>query len=149
MAESCFADRVFFPTRAPRRSKAPSSSPARSRANGIGEGKHAIVAFEGAFHGRTMGALAATHREKYRAPFMPVMPGVRFAPFNDLDGAAHAIDDDVCAVIVEPVQGEGGLTPANDAFLQMLQEQCDAHDVVADRRRDPVWHGPHRRAVGL
>jgi acetylornithine/N-succinyldiaminopimelate aminotransferase len=58
------------------------------------------------------------------------MPGVRFAPFNDLDGAARAIDDDVCAVIVEPVQGEGGITPASDAFLQMLHEQCDAHGAL-------------------
>ncbi len=89
-----------------------------------------IVAFEGSFHGRTMGALAATHREKYRLPFMPVMPGVRFVPFNDLDAARQAIDGDVCAVIVEPIQGEGGITPAIDEFLQGLRDCCDARDAL-------------------
>lgn len=130
MAESCFADRVFFTNSGTEAVEGAFKFARKVARERHGDGKHAIVAFEGAFHGRTMGALAATHREKYRAPFMPLMPGVRFAPFNDIDGAARAIDDDVCAVIVEPVQGEGGLTPASDAFLQMLQEQCDAHDAL-------------------
>ena len=78
----------------------------------FGPEKHAIVAFTNAFHGRTFGALAATPREKYQAPFRPLLPGVRFAQFNDLAGAAEVIGDDVCAVIVEPVQGEGGVHPA-------------------------------------
>jgi acetylornithine/N-succinyldiaminopimelate aminotransferase len=77
-----------------------------------------------------MGAVAATHREKYRMPYMPVMPGVRFAPFNDLAAAAQVIDDDVCAVIVEPIQGEGGITPATTEFLRGLRELCDAHGAL-------------------
>jgi len=83
------------------------------------------VAFSGSFHGRTMGAVAVTHREKYRQPFMPVMPGVRFAPFNDLQAAEAAITDDVCAVIVEPIQGEGGLSVATPEFLRGLRARCD------------------------
>jgi acetylornithine/N-succinyldiaminopimelate aminotransferase len=73
-----------------------------------------------------MGAVAVTHREKYRAPFMPVMPDVRFAPFNDLPAAEAAITDDVCAVIVEPIQGEGGLSVATPEFLRGLRARCDA-----------------------
>jgi acetylornithine/N-succinyldiaminopimelate aminotransferase len=61
---------------------------------------------------------------------MPVMPGVRFAPFNDPAGAEAAIRDDVCAVIVEPIQGEGGITAATPEFLQTLRECCDAHDAL-------------------
>jgi acetylornithine/N-succinyldiaminopimelate aminotransferase len=95
-----------------------------------GEGKSVLVAFEGSFHGRTMGAVALTAREKYRLPFMPVMPDVRFAPFNDLDALDNAITDDVCAVVVEPVQGEGGLRVADGAFLQRIRELCDRHGAL-------------------
>ncbi len=95
-----------------------------------GEGKHTIVSFSGAFHGRLFGSLAATPRPKYQQPFEPLMPGVRVAGFNDLASAAAAIRDDVCAVIVEPIQGEGGIYPATPEFLQGLRDLCDAHDAL-------------------
>ncbi len=95
-----------------------------------GEGKHTIVSFSGAFHGRLFGSLAATPRPKYQEPFAPLMPGVRVAGFNDLASAAAAIQDDVCAVIVEPVQGEGGIYPAAAEFLHGLRELCNAHDAL-------------------
>lgn len=95
-----------------------------------GEGKITFVAFDGSFHGRTMGAVAMTAREKYRQPFLPVMPGVRFAPFNELEGLEEAIDDDVCAVFVEPVQGEGGLRVASEPFLRRIRELCDMHGAL-------------------
>jgi acetylornithine/N-succinyldiaminopimelate aminotransferase len=85
-----------------------------------------IVAFTGSFHGRTMGAVAVTAREKYRLPFMPVMPNVRFVEYNDVAGAQAAISDDVCAVIVEPIQGEGGLSVATPTFLRAIRERCDS-----------------------
>lgn len=91
-----------------------------------GEGKHTVVAFTGSFHGRTMGAVAVTAREKYRQPFEPIMQGVRFAPFNDIAAAEDAIQDDLCAVLVEPIQGEGGLSVASQQFLQVLRARCDA-----------------------
>lgn len=90
-----------------------------------GGGKTTIVAFDGSFHGRTMGAVAITAREKYRLPFSPVMPGVRFAPFNDVAALNEAITDDVCAVVVEPVQGEGGLHIATPEFLTRIRALCD------------------------
>lgn len=95
-----------------------------------GEGKHTIVSFSGAFHGRLFGSLAVTPRPKYQQPFEPLMPGVRVAGFNDLESATLAIQDDVCAVIVEPVQGEGGIYPATAEFLHGLRELCDAHDAL-------------------
>jgi acetylornithine/N-succinyldiaminopimelate aminotransferase len=96
----------------------------------FGEGKSTVVAFEGSFHGRTMGAVALTAREKYREPFMPVMPGVRFATYNDSASLADAIGDDVCAVIIEPVQGEGGLRSASKSFLQHTRALCDQHNAL-------------------
>jgi acetylornithine/succinyldiaminopimelate/putrescine aminotransferase len=76
------------------------------------------------------GSLAATDRPKYQEPFEPLMPGVRFAAFNDLASAAAAIQDDVCAVIVEPIQGEGGVHPATRDFLAGLRALCDQHDAL-------------------
>ncbi len=95
-----------------------------------GEGKTTIVAFDGSFHGRTMGAVAVTAREKYREPFMPVMPGVRFAQFNDVASLEAAMGPDVCAVILEPVQGEGGLSVATEDFLRAARELCDRHGAL-------------------
>ncbi len=105
------------------------SGGARSETGLSGE-KYHIVAFSGGFHGRLFGSLAATDRPKYQQPFEPLMPGVRFAPFNDLDAAAAAIQDDVCAVIVEPIQGEGGVHPATREFLAGLRTLCDQHDAL-------------------
>ncbi|MFV9507647.1 MAG: aspartate aminotransferase family protein [Oscillochloridaceae bacterium umkhey_bin13] len=95
-----------------------------------GEHKTTIVAFDGSFHGRTMGAVAVTAREKYREPFMPVMPGVRFANYNDLASLEAAMGDDVCAVLVEPVQGEGGLRVATHEFLAGARALCDRFGAV-------------------
>jgi acetylornithine/N-succinyldiaminopimelate aminotransferase len=92
--------------------------------------KHHIVAFSGGFHGRLFGSLAATDRPKYQEPFEPLMPGVRFAAFNDLASAAAAMEDDVCAVVVEPIQGEGGVHPATRDFLAGLRALCDQRDAL-------------------
>ncbi len=95
-----------------------------------GEGKTGVVAFDGGFHGRTAGALALTAREDYQAPFRPLMPGVRFAPFDDPEAAAAAVDASTCAVFVEPIQGEGGVRVASDALLAALRAACDRHGAL-------------------
>ena len=92
--------------------------------------KFEILAFSGAFHGRTFGALAATPRPKYQEPFTPLMPGVRFATFNDLESARGQMDERVCAIIVEPIQGEGGIYPASEEFLRGLRQLADAYDAL-------------------
>ncbi|MFQ5596007.1 MAG: aspartate aminotransferase family protein, partial [Anaerolineae bacterium] len=77
-----------------------------------------------------MGALAATDREQYQKPFEPLMPGVKFAEFNDLEDAAAKIDKNTCAVLVEPVQGEGGVRPASSDFLAGLRQLCDENNAL-------------------
>jgi acetylornithine/N-succinyldiaminopimelate aminotransferase len=126
LVESSFADRVFLSNSGAEANEGALKFARKYAREHHGEGKTMIVSFSGSFHGRTMGAVAVTHREKYRAPFMPVMPDVRFAPFNDLPAAEAAIGDDVCAVIVEPIQGEGGLSVATPEFLRGLRARCDA-----------------------
>ncbi len=125
-----WADRVFFCNSGAEAVEGALKFSRRYARDTHGEGKTTIVACSGSFHGRTMGAVAVTAREKYRQPFEPVMPGVRFIPFNDSAAAAAAITDDVCGVIVEPVQGEGGLSVATPEFLRALREQCDAVDAL-------------------
>ena len=130
LCESSFADRVFFCNSGAEANEGAFKFARKWASDHYGPEKHVIVAFTGAFHGRTIGALAATPREKYQAPFRPLMPGVRIAPFNDLDGTTAVMGDDVCAVIIEPVQGEGGIHPADPEFLAGLRALCDSHNAL-------------------
>ncbi len=81
-------------------------------------GGETVVAATRAFHGRTMGALAATWRDKYKQPFEPLMPGVEFVPYDDPEALTEAVDDDTAAVLLEPIQGEGGIHPASASYLK-------------------------------
>jgi len=81
-----------------------------------------FLALENSFHGRTMGAVATTYTEKYRKPFAPLMPGVTFVKFDDVEDLKKKFDDDVCAVCIEPIQGEGGVHPVSKEFLQTARE---------------------------
>lgn len=130
LCETSFADRVFFANSGAEANEGAFKFARKWARDNFGEDKTAIVAFTGAFHGRTFGALAATPREKYQAAFRPLLPGVRIAPFNDLEGTAAIMGDDVCAVIIEPVQGEGGIHPATPEFLAGLRDLCDRHHAL-------------------
>jgi acetylornithine aminotransferase/acetylornithine/N-succinyldiaminopimelate aminotransferase len=81
-----------------------------------------FLALEHSFHGRSMGAVATTHKEKYRKPFEPVMPGVEFVRFNDIDDLRAKFSDDICAICIEPVQGEGGIHPISREFFATARE---------------------------
>ncbi len=89
--------------------------------------KTKVVSFSDAFHGRTMGALAITPKEKYQTPFKPMVPGSVIGEFNNIDSAKEVIDQDTVAVFVEPIQGEGGINIASAEFLQALRQLCDEH----------------------
>jgi predicted acetylornithine/succinylornithine family transaminase len=116
-----FPSRVFFTNSG---TEAVEAAIKVARKAGKAQGRSELVAFEGSFHGRTLGALSLTWREKYRAPFEPLVPGVRFSPWNDLKAAAGIIGPKTAAVFVEPVQGEGGVRPAPPDFLQGLADLC-------------------------
>ena len=84
-----------------------------------------MIALEHSFHGRTMGSVATTHKLKYREPFQPVMPGVLFVPFNDVAALREAFSTDICAICIEPLQGEGGIHPVSAEFYAAARELCD------------------------
>ncbi|KAG0050754.1 acetylornithine aminotransferase [Gryganskiella cystojenkinii] len=87
--------------------------------------KFGVVSFINGFHGRSMGALSATPNPKYQKPFLPLVPGFVHAPYNDVDAVDQFVNEETCAVIVEPIQGEGGINVASEAFLKKLRSRCD------------------------
>lgn len=88
------------------------------------------MAFKNAFHGRTLFTVSAGGQPAYSQDFAPLPPDIRHAAYNDINSASALIDDSTCAVIVEPIQGEGGVVPASNAFLQGLRELCDRHNAL-------------------
>jgi predicted acetylornithine/succinylornithine family transaminase len=125
LVENSFADRVFFSNSGSEANETALKFARKWARFKHGKGKTEVVAFEGGFHGRTMGALSLTYKNRYREPFEPLVPGVSFVPFNDLEAAKREITDRTCAVFVESVQGEGGVCVADLGFLQGLRQICD------------------------
>ena len=93
-------------------------------------GRVKIVSTEGSYHGKTLGALAATGRAKYRKKFEPLMPGVEFVPYGDVEALVNAVDDQTACVILEPIQGEGGIIVPPDGYLRAAREACDKHGAL-------------------
>ena len=95
-----------------------------------GHSGHEIIAMNHSFHGRTIGALSVTGNAHYRDPFAPLMANVKFADFNDIDSVKEQITEKTCAILLEPVQGEGGIFPAEQDFLDELRQICDEKDIL-------------------
>jgi acetylornithine/LysW-gamma-L-lysine aminotransferase len=93
-------------------------------------GRSGIIAAARGFHGRTLGALSATHKTAYRTPFAPLVPGFLHVPFNDIEAVRQAINEDTAAVLVEVVQGEGGVYPGDARYFQALRTLCDERDLL-------------------
>ena len=94
-----------------------------------GERTH-VISMKDSFHGRTFGSLSTTGQEKYQKNFFPLLSNVSFAAFNNIESVIALINDETCAIIVEPLQGEGGIIPAKKEFLVALRELCDKHDLI-------------------
>ncbi|MCA9224129.1 MAG: aspartate aminotransferase family protein [Planctomycetales bacterium] len=92
--------------------------------------KYKIITFQGGFHGRTMGAVTATAQPKYHDGIEPLVAGFTYAPFGDLNAVRERIDDDTCAIMIEPIQGEGGVRIPPEGFLQGLRELCNEHELL-------------------
>ena len=95
-----------------------------------GRHDHEIIAMNHSFHGRSMGALSVTGNEKYQEPFKPMIGNVKFADFNDLDSVKALVNEKTCAIIMETIQGEGGINPATEEFLKGVRAICDEHDML-------------------
>lgn len=94
------------------------------------EGKYKIITFQGSFHGRTMGSITATAQPKYHKGIEPLLPGFTYAPYGDLEAVEELVDDETAAIMIEPIQGEGGVRIPPEGFLQGLRNICDEHGLL-------------------
>ena len=145
LASGALAARRSSATRAPKRTKRRSSWPGCTRRTAATRSSR----FDGGFHGRTYGATSATAQPKYHEGIGPLLAGFDYAPFGDLDAVAKLIDNETCAILIEPIQGEGGIRIPPDGFLQGLRKLADEHELAADLRRSANRLRPHGQVVRL
>lgn len=130
LVDLTFADTVFF-TNSGAEAVECAIKTVRAYHQHVGnDHKFEIITFKNAFHGRTMATISASNQEKMHKGFMPLLPGFKYVDFDDLEGAKAAIGPNTAGFLVEPVQGEGGIRPASDAFIQGLRALADEHDLL-------------------
>ncbi len=123
-------DRVFFTNSGAEAVEGAIKAARKYAYNKDGNTDHEIIALEHSFHGRTMGALSVTGTPKYREAFQPMIGNIKFAEINDFDSVLSQVTDKTCAIIMETVQGEGGITPATEEFLKQIRALCDQKDIL-------------------
>ena len=123
-------DRVFFTNSGTEAVEGAIKAARRYSYNKYDANRYEIIAMNHSFHGRSMGALSVTGTEKYRTPFEPLIGGVKFAEFNDLESVKVAVSDKTCAILMETIQGEGGIYPATEEFLQGVKALCEEKDIL-------------------
>ncbi len=130
LVDATFADTVFFTNSGAEAVECAIKTARRYHyANGNPE-RHDLITFNNAFHGRTLGTISATNQAKMRDGFEPLLPGFKYAPFDDLEAALALVDEHTAGFLVEPIQGEGGLRPASEAFLKGLRQACDERGLL-------------------
>ncbi|HEY9554214.1 aspartate aminotransferase family protein [Allosphingosinicella sp.] len=130
LVDATFADTVFFTNSGAEAVECAIKTARRyHHAKGQPE-KHTLITFSNAFHGRTMATISATNQEKLRDGFSPLLPGFKVVEFDNLEAAKAAMDEHTAGFLVEPVQGEGGIRPASQAFIKGLRELCDKNDLM-------------------
>jgi len=130
LVEHSPADRVFFWNSGTEAVEAAIKLARRYSYDHHGPGRHTIIALQNSFHGRTMGSLSATGQAKYQKGFEPMLERFVHVPINDLEALKAAVDETVCAVLLEPVQGEGGIHPCRPEYLRGVREVCDQHRLL-------------------
>ena len=127
LIENSFAARVFFCNSGAEANEAAIKLARRYSREKFGPERHVIITMDNSFHGRTMATLSATGQEKIKKGFAPLLQGFRYVPFNDLKNLRSAIDESVCAVLLEPIQGEGGVVLPDPDYLKGVREICREH----------------------
>lgn len=130
ICENSFGDKVFFCNSGTEANEAAIKIARKYGLSKYGQERYEIVSMVNSFHGRTLGALAATGQEKYHKSFLPMLPGFRFAKFNDIEDLISKVDEKVCAIILEPVQGEGGIAPVDMEYIKKVREICNDRDII-------------------
>ncbi len=130
LVENSFADKCFFANSGAEANEGAIKLARLYGRKKYGEGRFEIVSMKQSFHGRTLATASATGQKKIREGFEPLLEGFKFANFNDIDSVTSLVSEKTCAIIVEPVQGEGGVIPAKQNFLTALRTLCDRNDIL-------------------
>lgn len=130
LVELSFADRAFFCNSGAEANEAAIKLARKWALQHLAEDQRTIVTAEKSFHGRTLTTVTATGQEKYQKPFKPLPPGFRYVPFGDIEALRAAVDDTVCAVMLEPIQGEGGINVPPPDYLPVVRELCDERGIL-------------------
>ena len=129
LAKASGMDKIFF-TNSGTEANEGAIKAARRYAYTKGSGRFEIISMENSFHGRSIGAVSVTGHDSYREPFEPLLPGVRFAQFNDLESVKAQVNDKTCVIMLEPLQGEGGINVAKPEFMEGIRSICDENDIL-------------------
>lgn len=130
LVENSFGDQVFFCNSGAEANEGAIKLARKYSYKKYGEGRNQIIAMESAFHGRTLGTLSVTYNKKYQEGFGPIPEGFKFTAFNDIDALKKAITDKTCGIIMEPIQGEGGVTSAEEDFIKEVKMLCEEKDIL-------------------
>ncbi len=130
LVENSFANKAFFCNSGAEAVEAAIKLARRYAREILRQDRYEIITMEGSFHGRTLGALTATAQMKFHKSFEPLVAGFRYVPFNDVGAVEQAVNGHTCAVLVEPVQGEGGVNVPSQGYLKALRDLCDRHDLL-------------------
>ena len=123
-------DKVFFTNSGTEAIEGALKIAKRYAFNRDGHGGHEIIAMKHSFHGRSLGALSVTGNDHYQEPFAPLLPGIKFAEFNNLDSVKALINENTGAILMETIQGEGGIYPCTEEFIKGIRQLCDEHDML-------------------
>ena len=130
LCQNSFADKVFFCNSGAEANEGALKLARKFAKEKIGEDRYEVITMERSFHGRTLATLTATAQEKYHKGYAPLMPGFKYAPFDDLEAVRKAVDSKTCAIMLEPIQGEGGVNIPSEGYLKALREICDEKKIL-------------------
>lgn len=130
LCKHSFADKVFFCNSGAEANEGAFKLARKYAKEKMGKDRYEIITMERSFHGRTLATLTATGQEKFHKGYEPLMPGFKYVPFNDIGAVKNAIDSKTCAVMLEPIQGEGGVNCLSEGYLKALREICDEKEVL-------------------
>jgi predicted acetylornithine/succinylornithine family transaminase len=130
LCQNSFADKVFFCNSGAEANEGAMKLARKYAKEKMGKDRHEFITMERSFHGRTLATLTATGQEKFHKGYEPLMPGFKYVPFNDIGVVKNAIDSKTCAVMLEPIQGEGGVNCPSEGYLKALREICDEKEVL-------------------
>src|SRR5512139_1002587 len=130
LVQSSFAGKVFFCNSGTEAVEAALKLARRYSREMLKLDRHEVITMRGGFHGRTFGSVSATAQEKFHQGFEPMVPGFRYVPYNDIKAVEEAVNERTCAVLVEPVQGEGGVNVPAPGYLKELRRICDQHGLL-------------------